>query len=171
MNNELKNELIRALFALRNLHFHRFGGRKFGVGGAMGRQMEDGGDGLNMPAFTLLKLLQEREEKVETGGALLGEMGDYLCVSKAAISQMLGSLESRRLITREADPENRRTIIVKLTEKGREVIERSERLFDSEISKMIDRFGEKDTKEIIRLIYKFVDIVNEVRDDLSQEDE
>ena len=165
MNNDLKSELIRALFVLRDFQFHRLGGRKSGVEGMMKQDMMECDLELNISAFALLHQLQLREEKGGIGGALLSEMQEYLHVSKAAVSQMLGSLENRGLITRETDPENRRTIIVRLTEKGNETIENVKRGFDSFIGMLIDRFGEKDTSEIIRLIYKFADIVKEVQDD------
>ena len=164
-NDELKSEFTRALYELRNFHFHRFGGKKNGVGGAIGQDISEDGFELNLPAFGLLKQLQEREKRDETGSALLSEMQDYLRVSKAAVSQMLGALENRGLIIRETDPGNRRAIIVKLTEEGNAMIERVELRFDYYIGFMIERFGENDTKEIIRLIYKFADIIREVRND------
>jgi len=157
---ELKSELLHALFALKNLHFHRIGPQEFGIGGISRRRCTDQGElGLNIPEFALMKQLKMREERGETGGAWLTEMGEYLRVSKAAVSQMLGALERRSLITREPDPKNRRTIIVNLTEKGCEMIEGFEREFDNYLVMLLDRFGEKDTREIIRLIYKFMAIV------------
>jgi len=147
MENSLKSELLHALFMLRNLNAQRF--RRWKID-------------MNMPAFALLKQLQVREDKGETGGAWISEMKDYLCVSKAAVSQMLSSLEKRGLVTREPDPENRRTIIVKLTVQGRETIEQYERSFDNYIGMLAERFGESDTREIIRLIYKFADISEEL---------
>ena len=158
IDGDLKGELLHALFALRNVHVHKLGWMQPGSFGKWGR---DGFD-LNMPSFALLKQLQIREEKGESGGAWLSEMREYLQVSKAAVSQMLGSLEKRRLITREPDPENRRTIIVKLTKEGYETIERFEAGFDRHIGMIVERFGETDTREIIRLIYKFADIVKEL---------
>ena len=164
-NVELRGELWHALFVLKNLHFHRLGQKKFGLGGPWRRDANEGGPDLSMPGFALLKQLQQREERGETGGAWLSEMSDFLCVSKAAVSQLLGVLEGRGLVTREIDPENRRTIIVRLTGGGKEMIERVERGFDRYISMLIERFGEEDTREIIRLIYKFADIVEEVQND------
>ena len=162
-NPELKSELLHALFALKNLHFHRLGQREFGLGGVPRRRCDLSGElGLNVPEFALLKQLKLREERSETGGAWLAGMGEYLRVSKAAVSQMLGALERRGLITREPDPGNRRTIIVKLTGKGNEMINDFEREFDSYLIMIIERFGEKDTREIIRLIYKFMEIVETV---------
>ena len=182
-NTELKSELLHALFVLRSLNFHKFGHMKFGLGGrwhrgtgghraghtsGCGHSHAHGSD-LNMPGFALLKQLQMREERGESGGAWLSEMREYLQVSKAAVSQMLGSLESRGLITRETDPENRRTIIVKLTKEGYETIEQFESGFNRYIGMMVERFGEKDTREIIRLIYKFAGIIEEIQDDPETE--
>ena len=160
---ELKKELLRAMFVVKNLNFRGMGHQRFGMG-FIRHDVKTRELGLNMPAFVMLKQLQEREDKGETGGAWLTEMRDYLCVSKAAVSQMLGTLEHRGLVTREPDPDNRRTVIVRLTAEGRETIERFERGFDSYIGMMVDRFGEKDTKEIIRLIYKFAEIVEEIKE-------
>jgi len=147
MDNSLKSELLHALFLLKNLNYQRF--RRWKID-------------MNMPAFAFLKQLQVREDKGEIGGAWISEMKDYLCVSKAAVSQMLGSLEKRGLVTREPDPENRRTIIVKLTEAGRETIDQYDRSFDNFIGILAERFGESDTREIIRLIHKFAEISEEI---------
>ena len=146
ISEDLKKELLHALFVFRNLNHNKFKQWKSKI---------------NMPAFAFLKQLEMREEKGETGGAWLSGMKDYLCVSKAAVSQMLNSLEKHGLVTREMDPKNRRVVIVKLTEAGREKIEEYERIFNDFIGVLVDRFGEKDTKEIIRLIYKFAEITEE----------
>ena len=162
-DNELKREVMQALFMLRNMHFHRLDGRKYGVGGALRRDMMKDETGVSMPAFALLKQLQDREAKGESGGAWLSDMKDYLCVSKAAVSQMLGNLECRGFITRHVDPDNRRTIIVKLTAEGRETIGRFERMFNSYIVMVIERLGEEDTREMIRLIYRLADVTKEIQ--------
>ena len=165
MGTELKGELLHALFVLKNLNLHRLGQKKFGIGGPWRRSVNECGLDLNMPGFAMLKQLQLREERGESGGAWMSEMSDYLCVSKAAVSQTLGALEGRGLVTRETDPENRRTIIVKLTGEGKETIEKYERRFDSYIGLLIERFGEEDTREIIRLIYKFAAIVEDIQNE------
>ena len=148
-NEDLKKELLHALFVVRNVNFQRLRHWKCDM---------------NMPSFALLKQLQMRDEKSASGGTWLSEMREFLCVSKAAVSQMLGTLEKRGLVTREPDPDNRRTIIVKLTEKGNETIDEYERSFDALIGILIESFGEKDTRETIRLIKKYADIMGEMQE-------
>ena len=145
-NEDLKKETLHALFVFRNLNHNRYKQWKLDI---------------NMPACALLMKLQMREAEGETGGTWLSEMREYLCVSKAAVSQMLNSLEKHGLVTRETDPKNRRVVIVKLTEAGREKVKEYERIFNDYIGVLVERFGEKDTQEIIRLIYKFAEITEE----------
>ena len=168
-NNELKSELLHALFALRNMHFHRIVPHEFSAWGGSRRRYSEAEElGLNVPEFALLKQIKMREERGETGGAWLTKMGEYLRVSKAAVSQMLGALDKRGLLTREPDPANRRTILVKLTGKGCEMIDGFEREFDNYLVMLIMRFGESDTREIIRLIYKFTKIIETIVKDSDE---
>lgn len=110
-----------------------------------------------------MKHMLARDEQGKNSGRWLAEVRDYLHISKAAVSQMLSSLEKKGLITREPDPENRRTIIVNLTDEGRAAIDAIEHRFDKHIRAVIERVGEDDTREIIRLIYKFVEAMRDVR--------
>jgi DNA-binding MarR family transcriptional regulator len=85
-------------------------------------------------------------------------MHETLAVSKPAISQMLASLEKRGYIRRETDTGNRRKIIITLTPKGRETVDKVKQSMDSLISHVITRFGEEDTRHLIRLLTRFQSI-------------
>ena len=150
-NTGQKSDLMRAFFKLRGLSFHQFKEWQ--------REFK-----LSMPAFALLKQAQLNEENGESGSTWIAELRDHLCVSKAAVSQMLGALEKHGLVTREADPENRRTIIVKPTEAGYRMIESVESRVDGYIDMLIERIGENDTSEMIRLIYRLADIFQEIHE-------
>ena len=148
-NTRLKDDFTHALLMLRNIQPHKIS------------------FALSVPAFVMLKSLKQREEKGEVGGTWISEMKDYLCVSKAAVSQLLSSLESKGLVTRETDSKDRRSIIVRLTPKGAEMIERIERNFDASIDMLINRIGEEDTREMIRLIYRIKDIIPEIQNEIE----
>ncbi|GHU67796.1 hypothetical protein AGMMS49983_19500 [Clostridia bacterium] len=117
--------------------------------------------GINMAELIFMKRIAERKAEEDYEGTWLSAMSDYLCISKAAVSQMLGSLEKKGLITREANPENRREILVSLTTEGAARVGAIQRIFDEKVDMLIDRFGEQDTKELIRLIDKMADILGE----------
>jgi DNA-binding MarR family transcriptional regulator len=85
-------------------------------------------------------------------------MHETLAVSKPAISQMLASLEKRGYIRRETDTGNRRKIIITLTPKGRETVDKVKQNMDSLMSRVVTQFGEEDTRHLIRLLTRFQSI-------------
>ena len=89
--------------------------------------------------------------------ASLTEIREYLSITKAAVSQMLSSLEKRGFLTREIDRENRRNLIVFLTPAGQQILQVKDNEADSRFAKIITEMGESDTLEFIRLITKMND--------------
>jgi DNA-binding MarR family transcriptional regulator len=88
-------------------------------------------------------------------------MYEALAVSKAAVSQMLGSLEKRGYIRRDIDRDNRRKIIITLTKQGETAVDKAEKKMDVLMSRIITRFGEKDTRNFTRLLDRFAEVVYE----------
>ena len=85
--------------------------------------------------------------------------------SKGRISAILNSLEKKGEIIREIDKDNRRNIIVNITESDRKHI--ISELADgySIIAKALEKMGEEDTKELIRLMNKSFSILKELETD------
>ncbi|MDR2102969.1 MAG: winged helix DNA-binding protein, partial [Treponema sp.] len=87
---------------------------------------------------------------------------EVLAVSNAAVSQMLGSLEKRGYIQRETDRDNRRKIIITLTNKGKTVVDTAGKNMDVLMSQIIKGFGEQDTQNLVLLLNRFAEIVDEI---------
>ncbi|MDR2071493.1 MAG: MarR family winged helix-turn-helix transcriptional regulator [Treponema sp.] len=88
-------------------------------------------------------------------------MHETLGVSKAAISQMLGSIGKRGYIQREIDRDNRRKIIITVTKKGKAAVEKGGQHMDLLMSRIITGFGEKDARNFVQLLDRFVEVVDE----------
>jgi DNA-binding MarR family transcriptional regulator len=88
-------------------------------------------------------------------------MHETLSVSKAAVSQMLGSLEKRGYIRREIDRDNRRKIIITLTKKGKAAIDTGQKCLDDLMASIIERFGAKDMRDFVQTLNRFSEIVEE----------
>ncbi|MDR3305407.1 MAG: MarR family transcriptional regulator [Clostridiales Family XIII bacterium] len=145
---ELKREFLHAMFRIKRVAVNLPGGK------LCGEQF-----GVNMAELAVMKGLSA-EGMDDTGRHPgLSEIREYLCISKAAISQMLGSLEKKGFITRETDPDNRRRIIVHLTDAGERVLAGVQKDFEEKIDAIIERFGEKNTKQLIRLLLRFSEAV------------
>ncbi|MDR1363964.1 MAG: MarR family transcriptional regulator, partial [Spirochaetaceae bacterium] len=98
----------------------------------------------------------------EHGGDLSGEkLRNELSVTKPAVSQMLSCLEKKGFLTREINKENRRRIVLSLTEKGTEFIEKTQRETEERLEGIIKRFGENETHSLIELINRFLSIMEE----------
>jgi DNA-binding MarR family transcriptional regulator len=88
---------------------------------------------------------------------------NFLCISRAAVSQMLGVMEQKGYITRNINKANRRKQSLSLTEKGSAVIEEQEHQFMKLLAKIVDRFGEKEMKQLIKLSSRFLDTIGKIK--------
>ena len=86
------------------------------------------------------------------------ELSAAMHSSTARISALLGVLEKKGQIVREIDKNNRRNILVTITDAGRDRIKRETDKIKTSITGVFSEMGEKDTVEFIRLFRKFVEI-------------
>jgi DNA-binding MarR family transcriptional regulator len=91
---------------------------------------------------------------------------DLLCISRAAVSQLLGGMEQNGYILREINKANRRKHSLSLTEKGCAAVEEHEHKFMELLAEIIDRFGEKDMKQLIRLSSRFMDTIEAIKTEM-----
>ncbi|WP_330193243.1 MarR family winged helix-turn-helix transcriptional regulator [Pseudarthrobacter sp. J64] len=77
--------------------------------------------GLQRGEFDILATL--RRTDTEGTGLTAGELAEHTMVTSGAITNRLDRLVAKQLVTREVDPNSRRTIRVALTASGRKVID------------------------------------------------
>lgn len=77
--------------------------------------------GLQSGEFDILATL--RRTDIEGHGLTAGELADSTMVTSGAITNRLDRLVAKELVTREVDPNSRRTIRVALTPPGRKMID------------------------------------------------
>ncbi|RZM82965.1 MarR family transcriptional regulator [Leptolyngbya iicbica LK] len=58
-----------------------------------------------------------------TPGMTMGEIGEKTLITKGTLTGVVDRLEKKELVTREVPPENRRSVVVRLTPKGQQVFE------------------------------------------------
>lgn len=140
MRRELENELVQAMFRLKK---------------SMNRGLGRDTDNVNitMSEYILMREVASNSKEMYNSSALT-EVREYLSVSKAAISQILSSLEKRGYLTREVDINNRRNIIVVLTEEGREIFQKKNEEFYERFGEVIERVGEENVAQFVEMINK-----------------
>lgn len=60
-----------------------------------------------------------------TLGMSMGDIGDKTLITKGTLTGVVDRLEKKGLVTREVPPENRRSVIVKLTPSGTQLFEQA----------------------------------------------
>ena len=81
--------------------------------------------------------------------------------TKGRISAILNSLEKKGFIGREIDKDNRRNIIVTLTDSGREYVTNELKECYKIISHVFEELGEKDSKKFVELTERVFHLMNE----------
>ena len=147
MSRELENDLVQAMFRLKK-----------SMNRGLGRDCDN--VNITMSEYILMREVSENTREKYNCNALV-EVREYLSVSKAAVSQMLNSLEKRGYLTRETDTNNRRNIIVVLTKEGRAIFEKKNEEFYQRFGSVIDRVGEENIAQFVEMINKMSGALDE----------
>lgn len=134
-----KNDFLHSLFVLKSL-----------LGAEFGKDTKAKNATISMPEYVLMKKVFESLD----GNVNLTEVREYLSITKAAVSQILSSLEKRGLLIRNTDPSNRRNLILTLTFAGKAVLEEKDMEVDTRIGEIIRALGEDEAKQLTYLITK-----------------
>lgn len=95
----------------------------------------------------------------ETGGkSTPGALAEFLEITASRVTAIIHALEHKELVCRVSSGTDRRKVIVEITEKGKKVVEglRTEALDRSQI--IMDKIGENDTHEFLRIMNKIIEI-------------
>lgn len=114
--------------------------------------------GISSGGFRLMMLLLRR------GRIAPAEMADCMDVSRATITGLIDTLANLNYITREPDQNDRRVILVSLTDAGRAKLEEFLPIYYEHISKTMQPFSAAERKQLINLMYKLNDSLNFVQD-------
>lgn len=93
--------------------------------------------------------------------ALPGELSAAMQTSTAYVAKVLRGLEEKGLILRTLDTNDRRRILVTLTEKGMEQAKQNEHYVKAEIQQMLQKLGAEDALALIRIMKKISRYVDE----------
>jgi len=85
---------------------------------------------------------------------MVSEIANNIGVTFAAVTHQINALEKKGCVKRIADKNDRRIVLVSLTEEGRAQVKKIKDEFKKKIIVLADFLGEKDTKELIRLVKK-----------------
>jgi DNA-binding MarR family transcriptional regulator len=80
-----------------------------------------------------------------TNGLSMGEIGEKTLITKGTLTGVIDRLEQKRLVQREIPPNNRRTVIVRLTAEGTALFEQ---VFPAHTVYLKQRFEQLESSEL-----------------------
>lgn len=95
-------------------------------------------------------------------GMKTSQLTKDLCITKPATSRMLNLMEEKGYIERTSSKNDRRVVYVKLTKQGEEFLKEESIKFESFAYKVIEKMGEEDADNLIRLFGKLYDVIEEL---------
>jgi len=95
------------------------------------------------------------------GSAVPKELTEFFDVSPARVTKLLGDLEDRGFVTREGDPADRRRVTVRLTPEGETYVLDLDAMFRRRLALLLERLGERDAREMVRLMTRFVEVMED----------
>ena len=89
------------------------------------------------------------------------EISEAMKSTKGRISAILNSLEKKGFIGREIDKDNRRNIIVTISDSGRDYVMKELRECYRIVAHVFEELGEKDSKKFVELTERAFHLMNE----------
>lgn len=94
----------------------------------------------------------------QNGGKVIpSDISNEMGISSARVAAALNSLEKKGLIIRKIDTEDRRRILIDLTDSGREQVNSHFRMVMNMVKNMLQYLGENDAREFIRIMKRLAE--------------
>lgn len=97
-------------------------------------------------------------------GIKVSHISHLLMVAPPTITQLINNLETNGFVQRNSDKADRRAVRIVLTEKGKETIKEAAQLFYASINGLVDYLGEDNSKQLIELLSKVINYINEIKE-------
>lgn len=109
--------------------------------------------------FALLYILKK-------GGIVLpSQISSEMNISSARVAAILNNLENKGLVIRKIDKDDRRRILVDLTQKGTNLAEQYEQMVVNMTIQTLKLLGEHDAKEFVRIMGKLAELAPQIAND------
>lgn len=113
-------------------------------------------DDLSLGERSILGYLTFEKNRVTAG-----ELSEKLYLSTPRIASALNNLSKKGFILRNRDPDDKRVVIVTITESGKCFVKEEREEAVAMIEKTLKKLGEHDAQEFVRIIKRIREIKNE----------
>jgi len=103
---------------------------------------------LSMVQLETLKFIDERNNP------LMKDVADYLSVAPSSLTPLIDGLETKNLVKRVSSKNDRRAILISLTDKGKDILEKNVRRKMKKMGGIFKKLTEGEQKSLIRILEK-----------------
>lgn len=109
----------------------------------------------------LLYIIGESTAK-DSPGVSISMLSRLLRVASPTVTQLVNNIEESGLVTRTVDPDDRRSVHVKLTEKGETLVRETGEQICSMFAGLVNRLGEEKSNQLAGLMGEVFEYFNEI---------
>jgi DNA-binding MarR family transcriptional regulator len=117
---------------------------------------EAGAGELTLSQYQLLSALAEVPERP------VGELAEAAAVAPPTATRMLDGLERSGIVERRHSTTDRRVVIVRLTGKGRRLVERKEKLVAAKRRALYESLSPSERRQVERLLGRLAEVIEEL---------
>ncbi len=103
---------------------------------------------------------------INEGVPLVTAIGEALCITQSAVSQLLATLEKKGYVKRGIHEHDKRKYLFELTEQGqqatKEMMQRTDRVFES----LYVRFGNDRLSELVQVLNEYSEIAGQIQNEI-----
>lgn len=149
-SNDKSKELLSVITQINKLAHNRFRKRN-----------------MSNREFMLLKTIKylkssESTKEYSSKGVKASDLSKFLSVTKPAVSKLINILEEKGFVNRIADKSDRRVVYINITKEGEQILAEETKMFKEFTQRIVEKMGEEDTDEMIRLFKKMYDAIVEM---------
>lgn len=122
------------------------------------RLTQNSSDGLRRREYDLLVMLALNLD-TETQALSVTELSNLLQITPAGVTHLLNPLEELECIVRLPDPNDRRVVLIGLTEKGNEIAKSLIAQVQEKLIGLVNHLGAEDSQTLIRLMSKMIEFL------------
>ncbi len=112
--------------------------------------------GLTIPQFVALNVLEEKE-----GETRMGPLADATMQSAASMTGIVDRLLERGLVERERRPDDRRSVVVHLTDRGRQLLAEARQDRQQQVRRLLEQLSPEERQLLFRVMRKMAEVDEE----------
>lgn len=117
---------------------------------------------LSAGEMSLMIVLNAYKGKIKKESLSICELGRRLNTTQPAVTQLVNRLEAKGLVVREADENDRRSVLVRATQQGFKAFKKEYELTLDAMDEIVARMGDERAEQLFELLGEFAECAQSV---------